>query len=467
MAAEQLRVAAPIERLPEELYDEILSHLRVPYIDNTSTERWFVEYDRFLNAPKRAAFDLTLRHFDDYERAPQDLHNVRLSCKALYHAATRALFRRCFTVLRPYMKFDINAIEELASERGHLSLLSGEMRRIHFDLQPDKWDHHGCIFFGAKRDGYVKSFETFMASFPSIMRKLGNLESLQLSLSGPEWNGHRRNAVRTITFDYDILTVDSLVWGLVTVFSAPGLDYLTDLRLTLPCAHDFAAINLAFSNERCFRMKRLFLEYADATGPGGSKQYLYGDGQFEEGDEDVPYSNLQERNANQENMHHIRDVVSRCTNLESLGLSGTQHLDANLLQWSPAPGKGLKSLYLSRVRLDADRLIHLYSYLEGSPTSESPIVSSFLHDVQLSKGTWETVFKGLIDCPNLSYFVPSDLDYVRGHPFKQYPCRPWEDSSIIWSDSMNDEDTLKALDDVLAGRCANLGVRHAAIYPDW
>lgn len=141
----------------------------------------------------------------------------------------------------------------------------------------------------------------------------------------------------------------------------------------------FHAINGALSDETCARLKHLYQEYIDATGPGGSSHYLIGWGQDHYGDEDISTSTLQEEYPNAEHGEHILHIVERCPNLESLGLVGTHHLHGDLMVWSPASGKGLKSLFLQLVYIAPDNLIGLMSspsFSEASSPAPSPLYSS-------------------------------------------------------------------------------------------
>ncbi|KAF8859514.1 hypothetical protein BDZ45DRAFT_742332 [Acephala macrosclerotiorum] len=146
-------------------------------------------------------------------------------------------------------------------------------------------------------------------------------------------------------------------------------------------------------------------------------------------------------------MAGICSIVSRCHNLETLGLEGTQRLDANLLEWSPT-FEGLKELYLKRVKLSSENLIKLLSPAKSVPVVSSSLSKVWLDLVDLTSGLWDEVFSQLLRCPSLEFFQPEDLSYTRGSEnfrFKMWPGRAWEDCFELLSVREEDEEAMLAL----------------------
>lgn len=198
------------------------------------------------------------------------------------------------------------------------------------------------------------------------------------------WNSENEDEMHGLVFRQDLLRK---VRESVAAMLSPGLDdgaakleSLTYLRLTLPCAYDFAVVSESMPDGVAQRLRHLYLEYIDGTGDGGDVQYR--------NHEDSAYalSNLQKSYPNADYIGAICALVSRCTNLSSLGLVGTQEIDCSLLNWRHAAGAGLKNIYLQRVVLNTETLLRLMD-----PNIEALQVSN----VELTDGTWEAIFKAL------------------------------------------------------------------------
>jgi hypothetical protein len=223
------------------------------------------------------------------------------------------------------------------------------------------------------------------------------------------------------------------------IFSPPHIDLrlLTDLRLTLFSAYDLATIGTHISNDLANQLRHLYLEYTDGTGPGGDLDYTHhwqGD-EDSDGDEDMPYSNLQRRFPNTKYMAAVCAFISRCHNLKSLGLKSTQCINLATLDWKPT-STGLEGLYISRAVATISQLISLCS---------PSLITFDINDVQLFDNTWGAVFDHLSSCPKLDYLHVWNLVYARAGEsaeLREWNNRPWENVSVIWSEHEDDERSL-------------------------
>ncbi|PVI04675.1 hypothetical protein DM02DRAFT_611299 [Periconia macrospinosa] len=210
------------------------------------------------------------------------------------------------------------------------------------------------------------------------------------------------------------------------------------------------------SDEATERLRHLWLEYVDATGPGGHIDYLVWYYANDDGDEDFPPSNLQEKYPNEDYMDNICEFIGRCTNLESLGLRATHYLDLQGLVWKPA-STGLKHIYMHRAYIDFDVLKRLLSAADGEASN---IVAMSLNFVELLDHTWKDVFDHLMRADAMRYLNISDLNYARfgeSAEFRSYSYRPTTDTCVIWTENDADEE---GLDDVVkkildAGGCVS------------
>ncbi|KAF1954782.1 hypothetical protein CC80DRAFT_594825 [Byssothecium circinans] len=228
--------------------------------------------------------------------------------------------------------------------------------------------------------------------------------------------------------------------------------------LTLPTAYDISVVGASISNEIAARLKHLYLEYIDGTGPDGDLDYTscwQGDDDSD-GDEEFPLSNLQQRFPNKEYSSWVIGLVNRCHCLESLGLTETQRIRFEGLDWRPAANAGLKTLYIDRAIMSAENLFTLLSPPSNSasspngskspstkyPTSEdpaektscSPITAFHPKNIRLldstSPSSWGDIFTYLKDnCPDLRYLHRYNAIYDRDGLRGAGNNRPWENSS--------------------------------------
>ncbi|KAF2688141.1 hypothetical protein K458DRAFT_175749 [Lentithecium fluviatile CBS 122367] len=438
MSSAETKSFSAIEALPTELHDEIVSHLRennVIYEQNHLLYHTEQDYDHTLRV-----FKLDFRQRQSLDA----LISLRLTCKTLHRSATRALLGQCVIPLFSMRQASLQNMEELVSGEGILSSMTPALNHVLFDLEPDYCDYRHC--FGDIRTEMDRSlFGTFERVFPLVLAKLPIIQTLIVSI----WTRCEYSMSEEVAPSLDLAIIAAFRNCLVTALGNTTLEHLTDLRLTLPCAYDFVAVGAALPDDMCARLRRLYLGYVDATGPGGSEQYLVWRDSYGDGDEDVEFSNLQKLYPNEEYINALYSIVNRCPNLNSLGLSATQHLDGDPLSGIPAAVKGLKDLYLYRVRISHTGLIRLLSST-SSDTSDppNPITSAWLEAVELKSGTWKDIFEHLLHCSSFSYLCPKDLVYARdelSHQHKLYNSRPWEDSGNIWTRHEPDQQSLRTL----------------------
>ena len=193
------------------------------------------------------------------------------------------------------------------------------------------------------------------------------------------------------------------------------------------------------------RLRHLYMEIIDGTGPGGDNQYnahWQGDDGLD-GDENHPFSNVQLQFPNEDHFSGICGLVNKCKGLESLGLVGTQRIDLDALDLQSTNG-GLKNIYLSRILCTAEELLKLLpsSDTEGSTCN---IEAFRIEESALWDGTWEAVFASLAKAPSLLYFRVYNLIYSKdglSSNYHEHNNRVWENYSIIWTENDADNERL-------------------------
>lgn len=247
---------------------------------------------------------------------------------------------------------------------------------------------------------------------PEIFERLQNLKSLTvISPSSISIYGQRGDEYAPTL---DLALISSLAESIAGSVRTTNFEYLTELKLSLPCSENFLAISKALPERLAHQIKKLFLAYTDATGPGGSNSYLIHSSETRDNDDNYPPSNLQEEYPNRDYAYAMFDIVSQCPNLQVLGLAGTHFLDGNLLDWK-SKASGLESLIISRMEITVKNMINLLSPPAHQPTMDSSILTNIeLEWVYLTDGLWEEVFRHLYThCPKLAYFNPKNLSYSR------------------------------------------------------
>lgn len=430
---------SPLEELPTELHDKVASRTLLKFLGSLIQQQKRI----FSHLKELYTSAHIYKSYGNYKTIPYEfvrnvlrgydhlfwpgIWNLRLVSKAVYGSATRYFFKHAFAPFYA-LKNDTGRRTQdwiLAAN----STLPRVIRRAKFEISDGEKRKTEMMFLSGMSEEKVRAFRIFMSILPSTIAKLEMLECLSVSM--PEgwyckYNGHESDHGPNL----DLLLLDELRSGLVSMLTTPKFELLTDLGLLLPCTYDFVVLDHALSGDFLKRLRHLYLGFINASGTVGSRDYLRWFEEDDDGDDGVPFSNLQERYPNTEYMNGIFKIVKRCPNLESLGLSGTQMLDFDLLEWQPRAG-GLECLYLKRATVKVDSLKQLLSpalVLDGS----SPLFSVWLDEVELRTRTWFDVFEHLLQCPSPSYFNPNNLTYARYSEFpefKVYAYRPWEDNA--------------------------------------
>ncbi|KAF8860524.1 hypothetical protein BDZ45DRAFT_308565 [Acephala macrosclerotiorum] len=224
--------------------------------------------------------------------------------------------------------------------------------------------------------------------------------------------------------------------------------HLTELRLSLPCSHNYKALRQVLPASLLLQLKKLFLAVADATGPGGSREYLIYADETHDGDDDYPLSDLQEQFPNREHAHWMFEIAAQCPNLDTLALESTHRLDCDLLTLSTS---NLSSFFLHRMTVSASKLIELLL-----PSTLSRL---WIQDTELTSGSWDEVFDHLQKCNKLEYLNPSNCSYARGGSsfhLKAWIGREWEFLHSLWSKHEPDNTALVRLVEGLAEKAGGM-----------
>lgn len=256
--------------------------------------------------------------------------------------------------------------------------------------------------------------------------------------------------------------LETIKYGL----QSPAFSSLVDLRLKIPTTHDVGILADALSIDARQRLRHLQIDIVDATGPSGSRDYM-----CEEDNWDgaittylasmyLP-SQRQHKSPNRKYQDELFAFVASCRNLESLGMAATHYLEIEKLDWKPL--RGLKVLSLNRFWAYDWALIKLLSPPPDS-SLEPAIVRVNFEDIKLDvkSGDWSNVLRFLrLQCPDLEYSHFFQCTYFGEHPNYEHNNRPWENVSMIWTDSKTDKDELDELAKILAAKAGG-----PTYYPD-
>jgi hypothetical protein len=457
------------DKLPTEIYDEVctISVPTYPALANTSKIFSHLAYELldYEGVSTRPSIPEDIHTFDFIRGVgrnnfgyrmnrwprPGDLR-LRLVSRAFNRALTRVYFQHEFAIFHACKGSTALFIKErFLSEQ---STLVPFVTRLRVQLSFDNSYGSKSIFSKKYEAGDFPNQDVspaylveFFNELDSVVAKLPMLERLVIDInedwssSGPseedsdfDQNDEVQYGGQVPLLDLELLS--RVRNSIANVFSCPSnnLEFLTYLRLTLPCAFDFATIGAHISTASAMRLRHLYLEYIDGTGPGGDLYYTRSwEGEEDlDGDEDYPYSNLQRRVPNVSYARAVCDLMQRCQNLESFGFAGTQCLDFRSLDWRPKKD-GLRNLYISRALMTVNSILQLLSSLD---TDISKITAFQIEDVRLLDGTWAQIWEHLLKCSSLRYLHIYNLVYDRegeSYHLHEHNNRPWENVTEIWS----------------------------------
>jgi hypothetical protein len=386
-----------------------------------------------------------------YQVRPGDI-NLRLVCKAFDRAMTRAYFQNkaalfCAGQDHAAERLQDFIIDERATIAPHvirLEIVLSGARCSSLNTQNQYTDPGTSNKLAANLRSFIPKLEDAISQLPKLQSFTIDVKE-QLRSEQPKMfdsdDEKQRKGHGPIV---DLELIELIRRNIARVFCSPRIKFrvLTSLHLTLLCAYDLATIGAHVSDDLATQLRHLHLEYTDGTGQAGSLQYTMQTQTIDENEsDDMPYSNLQRRFPNKDYMEGICTLISRCRNLKSLSLVGTQCLNLESLDWKPMD-VGLENIYMSRVVATSGTLIALLSPYASSNTPRSNIVTFDIKDVQLWDQTWGTVFNHLALSPLLRYLDVYNLVYASAGDSAEIARpngRPFENYSVIWSDEEDDE----------------------------
>lgn len=390
------------------------------------------------------------------------LRALRLVSKTVSDAATRTILKSVPAVIAPFQRnhFADDAgqdIEHLAGDMG--PCVKGIVRKSARHL---KFEFTTGLYYDTKRpftqwlaagttgsDTESEKIDKFIQTLPAIMAQLSQLRVLQIQFPSMQsyYGGGEEDWAPNINLTHHDLLIAAIHGSL-----RPFPKTLTSLSLELPCAHDFVGLEgllLESDSSNWSAVHHLYLGLTDATGPGGSEQYLFWTEDDSDGDEFCPMSNLQERHSNRLLSATLTRITCFFKNLKSLGLSGTQYIEMKSDLWH-LEGPGLETLHLNRVWTTPKDLV---AFMSPALCAETKLPwhtkHLFLSEVDLAEGTWSEIFSAIdknatqllgFDVENLGYTLHGESHELR-EPFH----RRWEDSRVIWSMYEEDFEDLRTL----------------------
>lgn len=346
------------------------------------------------------------------------LSSLRLSCQALNEVASPVLFRGYYILI-------CSDLTGVSSFPDTILRLIPSQSNINLYVKKLWFSFTGTDFFGTDDPSGPDTtkeaiWDRIANEIPEIIARFPKLDVLRIDTGG--FDSPEANYQRLLHLD----RCTKLRTGLASALSKPDLQ-LAKLYLTLLCTHDFEVLCQSIPDSTFQNLQHLFVAIADGTGPGGDDQYIY-TGQYDDyydGDSEIWYSNLQEAYPNIKHQNELFKLVSKCTNLTSLAICGTQHLDADLLDWSP-DFSALEHVYLNRIEISADNLNKLFSPAPDQNSIDFRLSAIQCTQVQLKSGTWEQVFRHLETVPTFRYICATNLDYTyegESAGFREYSTR--------------------------------------------
>ncbi|PSN71156.1 hypothetical protein BS50DRAFT_570561 [Corynespora cassiicola Philippines] len=332
------------------------------------------------------------------------LRNLRLTCHLLNHVATPVLFGSLHITINGYWPTEGNdtfkILESCALGENDVVVNAKKLLIDLTDIDFFKTIAH------AEDDGLGSFRDRILDGLADAICALPRLEVLRIDLESVanKWPGER--------FEFSLQRTTQLISILVDAFTSPSLStHITTLYLSLFCTRDFEIISQSAPDLLLERIRHLYIQVVDGTGPWGNDEYdriySFADDYMDE----TPYSNLQQLYPNRLHQQGVFDLIKKCKRLRSLGITGTQHLDLDSLEW--ARGKNeLEILYLKRMRISATKCLEILSPGHAQALSDFRMERVQFSEVELKDGVWETIFKNLEKTPSLQFFGAENLDYM-------------------------------------------------------
>lgn len=283
----------------------------------------------------------------------------------------------------------------------------------------------------SRHPALVRQLESLLPATICLLSRLKHFE-----FRGPSWYDWRNET----PLPQNVVLLNTLPDIVGQCLSRTSSKQLKELRLEFPSTYHFSRL-LASADlaEPVFpRLERLSLAIIDESGPGGVRfgrhRYMdHDDPIFDEADT-YQSTDLQALYPNVRHQESLLSLIEQCPTLVSLKLCATHFLDLNSVDDSKL--SHLRHLHLTRFTIRAAKLSTILQ------RNKQSLYSIYLNEVELSDGTWDSVFSCLVGAPKIMRFIVSSVGYTLDHPqgLRQVMTRPWEDFSDI--EGENDDDIL-------------------------
>ncbi|KAF8859513.1 hypothetical protein BDZ45DRAFT_742331 [Acephala macrosclerotiorum] len=257
--------------LPPELYYEIaLQSGQSEPVDIYNIQSWAYRHDS-LEYYRACSQTRPFAGEPDVET----LRNLRLTSRAFNQAASSVLFRCIRIQWRPIKGVSPSAFNDKIDR--HLSGTTATLAPFVKELQIGfrRWEAWKGFLLHPDPVRAIKEIpRRLIDRIPDILARMSQLESLQIVLPG--WKSDYDGGGEGTDFapDLDLSLLTNLRTHISLALSENSFSYLTELRLYLPCTYDFVEVSKSVPDSLFNQLKTLFLAITDATGPGGSKDYL-------------------------------------------------------------------------------------------------------------------------------------------------------------------------------------------------
>ncbi|KAI0972251.1 hypothetical protein F4678DRAFT_478737 [Xylaria arbuscula] len=258
---------------------------------------------------------------------------------------------------------------------------------------------------------------------PKVIDNLTNIQAFSISFPGyrATWSFNSDDVLGyVLDYDYDIDLFDVVMDTILTSLRSPAFQHLTDLRLTLPGAHDVRTLAMVIPQNVRHQLKHLYIELVDRTGPGCIEWFEGLNDRFQQGPPESapPPSILQYRYPNRDHQDHMWSFIASCINLESLGVSCSHYFELHKLKWEPGPeSRGLRALYLNRVYANVSVLRDLLSAGHSKRETSSARRVEFVNvRIWEDEELWSTVLEWMLwNCPDLEFLNIYNCGYTAQH----------------------------------------------------